>query len=58
LIPFPKCFKIATIKFGNEMGTATKTALKSKRKVEPIPKCFKNENEAAKFWETHSVADY
>jgi len=40
------------------MRTATKKALKSKRKVEPIPKCFKNENEAAEFWETHSVADY
>jgi len=34
-----------TFKFCNEMGTATKKALKSKRKVEPIPKCFKNEKE-------------
>jgi hypothetical protein len=31
---------------------------KNKRKVDPLPKSFKNEKEAAAFWETHSVADY
>jgi len=31
---------------------------KNKKKVDLLPKSFKDENEAAEFWETHSVADY
>jgi hypothetical protein len=31
---------------------------KNKRKIDPIPEHFKDEKEAAAFWDTHSVADY
>jgi hypothetical protein len=31
---------------------------KNKSKIDPIPQRFKDENAAAEFWNTHSVADY
>ncbi|MCI0690603.1 BrnA antitoxin family protein [candidate division KSB1 bacterium] len=31
---------------------------RNKRAVDPIPERFKDEKEAAAFWDTHSVADY
>ena len=33
-------------------------ALRNKHKVDTIPEHFKDEKEAAEFWDTHSVADY
>lgn len=31
---------------------------KNKKKREPIPRHFKNIEEASEFWDTHSLADY
>lgn len=31
---------------------------RNKQKIDPIPEHFKDEKQAAEFWETHSVADY
>ena len=35
-----------------------KSARSRKKRRDPIPENFKSIDEAAKFWDTHSVADY